>query len=136
MVGILDLRWHRCDNTGAPRHTIAGRYAVAVSGATGKVPFLPTCWRSRSMRICRAPACWAVLLVFVFCVAASAQTQPPPGVTTTTPELTMSGTLTQLTRPAGATHVGEALSLGTQLSIATAPFGASSGGFLIKLDPS
>jgi len=88
------------------------------------------------MRICRAPACWAVLLVFVFCVAASAQTQPPPGVTTTTPELTMSGTLTQLTRPAGATHVGEALSLGTQLSIATAPFGASSGGFLIKLDPS
>jgi hypothetical protein len=90
------------------------------------------------MRICRTPAFWAVCLVFSFCVPALAQspTPTPPGITTTTPELTMAGTIATLTRPAGAPHVGEALGLATQLSIATIPYGASSGGFLIKLDPS
>jgi hypothetical protein len=47
----------------------------------------------------------------------------------------MADTLTQLVRPVGATHVGEALGLAAELDIATMPFGASSGGFLIKLDP-
>src|SRR4030095_2843290 len=32
-------------------------------------------------------------------------------------------------------HVGDALGLATKLGVATAPFGVSLGGFLIKLDP-
>ena len=85
----------------------------------------------------RAPTGWAALLVLVCCASASAQTPPPiQGTTTTVPGLTVADTLTQLIRPVGAPHVGEALGLATQLAVATAPFGASSGGFLIKLDPS
>lgn len=91
------------------------------------------------MRIRRAPTGWAALLALVCCGSASAQSaqSPPPiqGTTTTLPELTLANTLIQLIRPVGATHVGEALGLATELAIATAPFGASSGGFLIKLDP-
>jgi hypothetical protein len=88
-------------------------------------------------RFRRAPAGWAAFLALVSCVPASAQTAPPiPGVTTTLPGLTLADTITQLVRPAGATHVGEALGLATKLEIATAPVGASSDGFVIKLDPS
>lgn len=97
------------------------------------------------MRIRRAPAGWAALLVWLCGASASAQTPAPTplpitppiqGVTTTLPELTNADTITQLVRPVGAPHVGEAIGLATQLAVATAPFGASSGGFLIKLDPS
>jgi hypothetical protein len=84
----------------------------------------------------RAPAGWAVLLALVSGVPASAQSAPPiQGVTTTTEGLTLADTVTQLVRPVGATHVGEALGLATALEVGTMPFGASSGGFVIKLDP-
>jgi hypothetical protein len=89
------------------------------------------------MSIRRAPVGWAAVLALVSCAPASAQPAPPiQGVTTTVPGLTMADTITQLVRPVGATHVGEALGLATELAVATAPFGASSGGFVIKLDPS
>jgi hypothetical protein len=85
----------------------------------------------------RAPTGWAAFLVLVCCASASAQTPPPiQGTTTTVPAKTATDTLTQLTRPVGAPLVGDALGLATQLAVATAPFGASSGGFLIQLDPS
>lgn len=88
-------------------------------------------------RFRRAPAGWAALLALVSCVPASAQsTAPIQGVTTTVPDLTLADTITQLVRPVGATHGGEALGLATELEVATSPFGASSGGFVIKLDPS
>ena len=98
------------------------------------------------MKIRRAPIGWAALLVLVCCASASAQTTPAPepipgttppiqGSTTIVPAPTAASVLTNLVRPVGAAHVGEALGLATQLAIATAPFGASSGGFLIKLDP-
>jgi hypothetical protein len=71
------------------------------------------------------------------CGSASAQTVPPiQGTTTTIPALTVVNTLTQMVKPVGAPHVGDALGLAAGLGITTAPFGASSGGFLIKLDPS
>jgi hypothetical protein len=89
------------------------------------------------MRICRAQAGWAAVFLAIACVRASAQAPAPiQGTTTTLPDLTLADTFIQLLRPAGPTHVGEALGLATQLEVATAPFGASSGGFLIKLDPS
>jgi hypothetical protein len=89
------------------------------------------------MRIRRAQTAWAALLVLVCGGSASAQTPAPiQGTTTTVPALTLAATLTELLRPVGATHTGEALGLAADLGIATAPFIASSGGFLIKLDPS
>src|SRR5580704_14685246 len=85
----------------------------------------------------RAPVEWVVLLVLVSAISASAQSAPPiQGTTTTLPGLTLADGVTQLTRPVGAQHIGEALGLATELAVATAPFGASSGGFVIKLDPS
>ncbi len=89
------------------------------------------------MRIGRAPAGWAALLTLVSCLPASAQSPAPiQGVTTTVSDLTLADTVTQLVRPVGATHVGEALGLATELQVATMPFVASSSGFVIKLDPS
>jgi hypothetical protein len=97
------------------------------------------------MKIRRAPTGWAALLVLVCGASASAQTTTPPpiqgttppiqGVTTIVPAPSAEATLTGLFRPVGALHVGDALGLATKLGIATAPFGASLGGFLIKLDP-
>ena len=96
------------------------------------------------MRIRRAAVGWPALLVSLCCTSASAQTTTPPvpgtpppiqGSTTIVPAATPSDTLTQLVRPVGAPRVGDALGLATQLAIATAPLGAASGGFLIKLDP-
>jgi len=68
---------------------------------------------------------------------ASAQATAPPiqGTTTTTPTLSLAGTLNALVKPVGTEHVGDALALATQLGVGTTPFGASSGGFLIVLDP-
>jgi hypothetical protein len=89
------------------------------------------------MRIRRAAIGWSAVFALVCCGSASAQTPPPiQGATTTTPAMNVSDTLNQLVRPVGAPHVGDALGLATELAIGTAPFGASSGGFLIKLDPS
>jgi hypothetical protein len=90
------------------------------------------------MRISSASAACAAILLIGSSIAASAQTPAPPdpGTTTTIPELTLGNTIVQMVRPVGATHVGEALGLATKLSVGTAPFGSSSGGFLIKLDPS
>jgi len=65
--------------------------------------------------------------------------QPPPpiqGTTTTVETTTIASTLSQIVGPAGTAHIGDALSLAAQLGMATTPYGASSGGFLIKLDPS
>ncbi len=85
----------------------------------------------------RFAAAWAASLLLVFSVSASAQSPAPiQGTTTTVPGLTLADTVIQMVRPVGATHVGEALGLATELQVATAPFGASSGGFVIKLDPS
>ena len=83
-------------------------------------------------------AAWAAVLA-LFCVPASAQVAPPiQGVTTAVPALTLAGTITQLVKPVGAPHAGEALGLATALEVANSPFGAgpSAAGFLIKLDPS
>ncbi|MEP7306577.1 MAG: hypothetical protein ABJA98_13755 [Acidobacteriota bacterium] len=91
------------------------------------------------MRISRALTGWAALLFLLVSRApALAQITPPPiqGVTTAIPGLTVADTITQLVKPVGATHVGEALGLATQLEVATAPFGAAPSGFVIKLDPS
>jgi hypothetical protein len=90
------------------------------------------------MRLARAAAACIASMVLMAGASAFAQTVAPPiqGATTTIPELTVAGTLSELAKPAGAPHVGEALALATELAIGTAPFGASSGGFLIKLDPS
>jgi hypothetical protein len=84
-----------------------------------------------------APSALAVSLTLVFGTPAAAQTTPPPiqGVTTTVPGLTVGGTITQLVTPAGAPHAGSALGLATELEVATSPLGASSSGFMIKLDP-
>jgi hypothetical protein len=99
------------------------------------------------MKIRRAPTGWAALLALVCCASASAQTPPPTppptqgttppiqGVTTPVPAATAAESLTQLFRPLGAARLGDALGLATKLGIATAPFGASLGGFLIRLDP-
>jgi hypothetical protein len=90
------------------------------------------------MRGRHAPAGWIAVAALLAGVPASAQTVAPPiqGATTTIPELSVAGTLSELTKPVGTARIGDALGLATQLAIATAPFGASSGGFLIKLDPS
>ncbi len=89
------------------------------------------------MSIKCAPTVWAALLVLVSSASALAQITPPPiqGVTTPVPGLTMAGTVTQLVKPVGAPHAGDALALATALEVGTAPLGASSTGFLIKLDP-
>ena len=99
------------------------------------------------MKIRRAPTGWAALLALVCCASASAQTTPPTtppiqgttppiqGSTTIVPAPSAAETLNQLLRPVGAPHVGDALGLATKLGVATAPFGVSLGGFLIKLDP-
>jgi len=99
------------------------------------------------MRIKRAPHGWAVLLALFCSAPALAQTptvptppgqQPPPfpGTTTTVETTTLASTLSQIVGPAGTTHAGDALALAAQLGSAMVPFGASSGGFLITLDPS
>jgi hypothetical protein len=85
----------------------------------------------------RVPARWALLLAIVSCTSASAQTAPPiQGTTTTTPGLTLAGTVSGMLKPVGSPHVGEALNFDTILEVGTLPFGASSSGFTIKLDPS
>src|SRR5215217_4502130 len=90
------------------------------------------------MRLARAAAACFASMALMSSVSASARTVAPPvqGATTTIPELTVAGTLSELAKPVGAPHVGDALALATALAVGTAPFGASSGGFLIKLDPS
>jgi hypothetical protein len=89
------------------------------------------------MRIRYAPIGSAVVLLLVCAASASAQTAPPiQGTTTTAPTLSLADTLTALVKPVGTPNVGSALALATELGLATTPFGASSGGFLIKLDPS
>jgi hypothetical protein len=57
-------------------------------------------------------------------------------VTTTVETTTIASTLSQIVTPVGTPHVGDALALAAQLGMATTPYGASTGGFLIKLDPS
>ena len=85
----------------------------------------------------RVPAPWAVLLALASCIPASAQTAPPiQGTTTTTPGLTPAGTVSAMLKPVGPLHVGDALNFDTMLEVGTLPFGASSSGFTIKLDPS
>src|SRR5256885_603422 len=85
----------------------------------------------------RVPARWVLLLALGSCVSASAQTAPPiQGTTTTTPGLTLAGTVSGMLKPVGSPHTGDALNLDTILEVGTLPFGASSSGFTIKLDPS
>lgn len=90
---------------------------------------------------------WAALLTLVCSVPALAQTTPTPtppgqpappfpGTTTTVETTTIASTLSQIVAPSGTANVGGALGLAAQLGMALTPFGASSGGFLIKLDPS
>lgn len=87
--------------------------------------------------ILRVPARWAALLAVVFSISASAQTTPPiQGTTTTTPDLTIAGTVSAMVKPVSAPHVGDALNFDTMLEVGTLPLGASSSGFTIKLDPS
>src|SRR5262245_21712519 len=81
---------------------------------------------------------FVIALTLLCAASASAQQQTAPpiqGTTTTTPTLSLANTLTALLQPVGTPHVGEAVALATELGIGTAPFGASSGGFLITLDP-
>jgi hypothetical protein len=81
---------------------------------------------------------WATAVLTLVCSAsASAQTAPPiAGTTTTSDTTTIAGTLSGIVVPSGTAHVGDALGLASQLGVATMPYGAASGGFLIKLDPS
>jgi hypothetical protein len=74
--------------------------------------------------------------IFAQSPAQPAPAAPIQGTTTTVGGLTAADTITQLVRPVGAPHVGEALGLATVLNVATEPLGAISGGFVIKLDPS
>jgi hypothetical protein len=103
---------------------------------TGRIAGLPQYQYARFFG--RSAAAWAALVLFVSSVPAAAQSPAPPvqGTTTTLPALTLADTVIQMVRPVGAPHIGEAFGLATQLEVATAPFGASSGGFVIKLDPS
>jgi hypothetical protein len=89
------------------------------------------------MRIRHSPIGLAVALLLLRVATASAQATAPPiqGTTTTTPTLSLADTLTALTKPVGTEHVGDAFSLATELGLGMTPFGASSGGFLIVLDP-
>src|SRR4051794_21430037 len=85
----------------------------------------------------RVPVRWAVLLALVCSIPASAQTSPPiQGTTTTTPDLTIAGTVSAMLKPVSAPHVGDALNFDAMLEVGTMPLGASSSGFTIKLDPS
>ena len=86
------------------------------------------------MRVSRVHAGVVAALLAGPCSSAFAQTQAQ--VSTTTTDLTLANTISNLVRPVGAAHVGEALAFATQLEVGTAPFGAASGGFLIRLDPS
>ena len=82
---------------------------------------------------------WAVALALASSVSALAQNPPPPieGKSTTVSDLTPTNTLgTAVKAVNGPAHGGDALALATQLAVGTAPFGISSGGFLMKLDPS
>jgi hypothetical protein len=97
------------------------------------------------MRIRRATHGWAALLTLFCSAPALAQTTTPPpgqpappipGTTTTVETTTIASTLSQIVGPAGTPHLGDALGLAAQLGIGTMPYGASSGGFLIRLDPS
>src|SRR5438477_5237029 len=80
---------------------------------------------SHLMRI-RGAAGWAAVFLLAAVVPAAAQSTDAPiqGVTTTVPELTMAGTLSQLLAPIGAPHVGDALGLAVKLEVGTSPFGA------------
>jgi len=100
------------------------------------------------MKTRRASYGWALALLLSCSAPALAQTttptptppgQPPPpiqGITTTVETTTIASTLSQIVGPVGTAHVGDALALAAQLGMATTPYGAASGGFLIKLDPS
>jgi hypothetical protein len=86
------------------------------------------------------PAGRSSLWLLVCCLAsggiAAAQSPAPfQGDTRTVPELTMAGTVSQAVAAVGSPGGGDAINLATRLAIATAPFGVSSGGFQIKLDP-
>jgi hypothetical protein len=90
------------------------------------------------MMIRRSSIRFVITLTLLCAASASAQTPAPPpiqGTTTTTPTLSLADTLTALTKPVGTANIGNAIGLATELGIGTAPFGASSGGFLIKADP-
>ena len=54
---------------------------------------------------------------------------------TTVPDLTAQQVLVAMANPATARPVGDAIALTTAVEIATAPLGTSSGGFVVKLDP-
>jgi len=97
------------------------------------------------MRTRRSLYGWALVLTLLCSAPALAQTTPTPpgqpappiqGTTTTVETTTIASTLSQIVGPVGTAHVGDALSLAAQLGAATTPYGAASGGFLIKLDPS
>ena len=91
----------------------------------------------RTGRLCLSPAVWTVVFALAACLPAAGQTTPPiQGVSTTIPELTAAGTITQMVKPVGPPHGGDALVLATKLAVATSPLASSSGGFEIKLDPS
>jgi hypothetical protein len=96
------------------------------------------------MRTRRTPHGWALVLTLLCSTPALAQTTTPPGqspppiqgTTTTVETTTIASTLSQVVGAVGTSHVGDALSLAARLGMATTPYGAASGGFLIKLDPS
>src|ERR1700704_2774566 len=79
----------------------------------------------------------AAVLALLCSIPASAQNAPPiQGTTTTTPGLTIAGTVSGMVKPLGAPHAGDALNFDTILEVGTMPLPASSSGFTIKLDPS
>jgi hypothetical protein len=79
-----------------------------------------------------------VVAVVLGCATVSAQTPPPPPgptqATTTTELVSLSQTLTDLSRIAAGRSIGNSLSLLTAIEVAGTPMGSSSGGFAFKLD--
>jgi hypothetical protein len=85
----------------------------------------------------RMPVLLAAVLALLCSIPASAQNAPPiQGTTTTTPGLTLAGTVSGMVKPIAAPHTGDALNFDTILEVGTMPLAASSSGFTIKLDPS
>src|SRR5262249_36337819 len=146
IIPTLDGAGKRCDNRGSSADTTSSSHRLRLRMPPTGILGRP--WRAMTTR--RAPRGWALVLMLFFSAPVLAQTptptptptppgQPPPpiqGTTTTAETTTISSTLSQIVGPAGTSHLGDALALAAQLGTATTPYGASSGGFLIRLDPS
>ena len=94
----LDLLRHQCDKSPSTNADDYGLFVAHADFAGGRI----------GARSCSIPA--------------SAQNAPPiQGTTTTTPGLTLAGTVSGMVKPVAAPHVGDALNFDTILEVGTMP---------------